>query len=98
MKLATATQMRELDRAATEKHGIPSLILMERAGEGVAAAVNAILSPGGRVAILCGGGNNGGDGLVAARRLAQAGVEVFVVVTAALSDLSPDARANFEAL
>ena len=98
MKLATATQMRELDRAAIEKHGIPSLVLMERAGEGVAAAVRRILPPGGRVALLCGGGNNGGDGLVAARHLALAGVEVFVVVTAALSDLSPDARANFEAL
>ena len=64
--------MRALDRWAIEQRGIPSLELMEAAGAGVAAAV-AELEPSGPVRIVCGKGNNGGDGLVAARLLQRAG-------------------------
>ena len=70
--LLDAEQMRETDEWAIETRGIPSLELMERAGEGLADAVTRH-APAGRVAVVCGKGNNGGDGLVAARLLRQAG-------------------------
>ena len=99
MKLVTSQQMRELDRAATLRHRIPSLMLMERAGVGVAEAARRLLPPGGgTVAVVAGGGNNGGDGLVAARHLVESGVEVFVVMLTGPAELSPDARANWERL
>src|SRR5260370_34058116 len=76
MKALTAAEMREVDRLTTERFGIPSLQLMEAAGKHVAAAVLREFSPQlpRRVAVLCGKGNNGGDGLVAARYLRAAGV------------------------
>lgn len=99
MKIVTAKQMRALDRAAIEKHGIPSLELMERAGRGLADAVLGLLPDDeGSVLVVAGGGNNGGDGLVAARLLEQAGADVDVIVVSARDRLSPDARANFERL
>ena len=67
--LYTADEMRALDAWAISQRGIPSLELMENAGGGVAAAVGD-LEPAGPVRIVCGRGNNGGDGLVAARKLA----------------------------
>ena len=76
MRLTTAAQMRELDRQAIEG-GIPSLDLMERAAEGVARAALELLPdrPGKcRAAVFCGAGNNGGDGIVAARLLFLKGV------------------------
>jgi NAD(P)H-hydrate epimerase len=76
--LLDAEQMRETDRWAIETRGIPSLELMERAGEGLARVV-AQTAPAGRIAVACGKGNNGGDGLVAARLLRQAGREVEVL-------------------
>ena len=66
--LPDAEQMRATDRWAIEERGVPSLDLMERAGEGLAAVV-ARHAPGGRIVVVCGKGNNGGDGLVAARLL-----------------------------
>src|SRR5258708_12823273 len=76
MKALTAAEMREVDRLTTERFGIPSLQLMEAAGKHVADAVLREFSPQlpRRVAVLCGKGNNGGDGLVAARYLRAAGV------------------------
>ena len=68
--LPDAEAMRATDRWAIEERGIPSLELMERAGEGLAALV-AEVAPDGPVAIVCGKGNNGGDGLVAARLLRE---------------------------
>src|SRR5258708_37180698 len=75
MKALTAAEMREVDRLTTERYGIPSLQLMEAAGKNVANAVLREFSPAlsQRVTILCGKGNNGGDGLVAARQLKAAG-------------------------
>ncbi len=95
--LLDAPHMRAVDRWAIEQMGMPSLDLMERAGEGVARAVEQV-APDGPVAVLCGKGNNGGDGLVVARLLKQAGRDVKVVCTSSPADLSQDARANFERL
>ena len=96
MKIVTANLMRELDRAAIEGAGIPSQGLMETAGAGLAALVRKATNDEGPVAVICGRGNNGGDGFVAARLLKEAGVESFVVLTAEPQELSPDARENFE--
>ena len=76
MKLATASQMKELDRQAIEERHIPSIDLMERAAEGVAQAALDLLPdrPGKcRVAAFCGAGNNGGDGFIIARAAAKEG-------------------------
>ncbi len=99
MKLVTAQQMRELDRAAIETHGVPSLELMERAGAGVAEAVARRCGPGeGTICIVAGRGNNGGDGLVAARHLIAAGHDVTTLLLASPAMLTPDARTNWERL
>ena len=89
--------MRAVDRWAIEGQGAPSLDLMERAGEGVVRSVE-MLVPDGPVVVVCGKGNNGGDGFVVARLLAQAGREVHVVCTCAPEELSGDARVNFDRL
>ena len=92
MRIATAAQMRELDRAAIEERGIPSLALMERAAEELAGAVRALTEKErGRCAVFCGTGNNGGDGLAAARLLRQAGWEVGVFLSGDPARLTPDA-------
>ncbi len=89
--------MRAVDRWAIQERAIASLELMERAGSGVAQIVEQ-LDPDGEVLILSGKGNNGGDGLVAARLLRQAGRRVTVLCTGAPEQLSGDARANLERL
>jgi len=94
MKLATAKQMRELDRQAIEERGIPSIDLMERAAEGVAQAALELLPdrPGKcRATVFCGAGNNGGDGIAAARLLFLAGVKVRVFLVGKYEKLTPDA-------
>jgi hydroxyethylthiazole kinase-like uncharacterized protein yjeF len=93
--LPDAEAMRASDRFAIDTRGIPSVDLMERAGTAVARAVERV-APDGAVTVVCGKGNNGGDGLVAARHLRDAGRDVDVVLISA--ELSPDARANVERL
>ena len=93
--LFDAQGMRAIDSWAIEQQGVPSLHLMEQAGLSVARAVDELV-PDGMVAVVCGKGNNGGDGLVAARLLRDGGRQVSVMFTAA--DLSADARANLERL
>ena len=95
--LPDAPTMRAIDRWAIEEHGVPSLDLMERAGAGVARAVERLV-PDGPAAVVCGKGNNGGDGLVVARLLRDAGREATVVLTAAPHELAGDARVNLERL
>ena len=95
--LLDAPQMRAVDRWAIEQRGIPSLDLMECAGQGVARAVEE-LAPDGPVVVMCGKGNNGGDGFVVARLLREASRAVTVVCIAPGEELSPDARANLERL
>jgi NAD(P)H-hydrate epimerase len=89
--LPDAAQQRALDSWAIEQHGIPSETLMERAGSALARAAADVI-PEGRIVIACGKGNNGGDGLVAARVLGQLGREVTVVDVSADS-ASPLAEA-----
>jgi ADP-dependent NAD(P)H-hydrate dehydratase / NAD(P)H-hydrate epimerase len=76
--LLDAERMRGVDRWAIEERKIPSADLMERAGEGLARVV-AARAPAGRIVVVCGKGNNGGDGVVAARLLRQAGRDVEVL-------------------
>jgi NAD(P)H-hydrate epimerase len=85
--------MREIDRRTSEEFGVASLSLMEAAG-GACAEVALREFPGARrVVVVCGKGNNGGDGLVAARRLREAGCEVRVVLLARAAELRGDAAA-----
>lgn len=95
--LYEAAEMRAVDAWAIEEQGVPSLDLMERAGAGLARVVAEAAAPG-PVRIVVGKGNNGGDGLVAARLLREDGHEVDVLSTAPLEELRGDARANLECL
>jgi NAD(P)H-hydrate epimerase len=92
VRLVTAGEMRAIDRAAIEGHGVPGLTLMERAGGAVARTARALLGPGGRVVVVCGAGNNGGDGYVAARLLLAEGVPVEVTALVPGQRLQGDAR------
>jgi hydroxyethylthiazole kinase-like uncharacterized protein yjeF len=96
MKSLTATEMREVDRLTTERHGISQLTLMENAGSKTAQAVRRVIAgrEGVRVCVLCGKGNNGGDGFVTARHLRDAGVAVQLFLFGRAEDLRGDAAAN----
>ena len=90
----TAAEMRAADAAVARVLGVPTLRLMETAGRGVAAIVRRELGDmAGGVTIVCGGGSNGGDGFVAARQLALAGLSVRVLLTAPKTKLQGDAAA-----
>jgi NAD(P)H-hydrate epimerase len=95
--LYDAQSMRAIDRWAIGEQGVPSLDLMERAGLGVARIVEQ-LAPDGPVAVLCGKGNNGGDGFVVARLLRQAGRPVSVICTTTPEELSGDTAVNLKRL
>src|SRR5919198_1589371 len=100
MRILNAAQMREADRFTIEEIGIPSLVLMENAGRQVVAAIEAAYEArlNGRVAVLCGRGNNGGDGFVVARTLLQRGIDTAVFVIGAVADVRGDARINLDIL
>lgn len=100
MRVLTAAQMREADRATIDDLGIPSLVLMENAGRQVVAAIEASFSDlqMRRVAILAGRGNNGGDGFVIARTLFERVIDVPVFVIGKLAEVRGDARHNLEVL
>jgi ADP-dependent NAD(P)H-hydrate dehydratase / NAD(P)H-hydrate epimerase len=95
--LFDAAGMRAIDRWAIEERGVPSLDLMERAGRGLARLVGE-RAPAGRVVVVCGKGNNGGDGLVAARVLREEGREVDVLCVVDPAELRGDAGAQLERL
>src|SRR5262245_53712022 len=94
MRVLNASQMREADRRTIEEIGIPSLVLMENAGRQVVAAIEAVHTDlvERQIAILCGRGNNGGDGFVVARTLLQRGVDVSVFLIGSVSEVRGDAR------
>src|ERR1700742_3371797 len=91
--LYDAEGMRSVDRWAIEDLGVDSLELMENAGRAVAEAV-ARLAPDGRIRVICGKGNNGGDGLVAARLLREMGFDAEVLLLWPADELSADAAAD----
>jgi ADP-dependent NAD(P)H-hydrate dehydratase / NAD(P)H-hydrate epimerase len=93
--LYDAAGMRAADSWAIDEQGIPSLDLMETAGEAVAEAVRDVATDG-PVRVVCGKGNNAGDGLVAARHLAGTGYEVEALLLWPAGELSPDATTNLE--
>lgn len=93
MWIATAEHIRDLDHRASEQFGIPALVLMERAGLAVFSAIQDMLPAGGRLLVVCGKGNNGGDGLVVARLATESQrYAVECVITSLEEDLSPDCR------
>ena len=100
MRILNAAQMREADRCTIEEVGIQSLVLMENAGRQVVAAMEVAYESqlDGRVGILCGRGNNGGDGFVVARTLIQRGVDAAVFVIGSVADIRGDARINLDIL
>ncbi len=95
MKLCAAEEMQGIDAAAIGEYGIPGMVLMENAGLRVLAAVEELASPGARIRIICGRGNNGGDGFVVARHLHNRGADVQVLLLAEAAGVRGDAEANF---
>ena len=95
-KTLTREEMRELDRKAIEEYKIPGIILMENAGRDVAEEVLKMLDDPqqAKVAILCGKGNNGGDGFVVARHLHNHSISVDVFLVARVSDILKDGDAG----
>lgn len=91
MRVLTAAEMQACDRATTERFGIPSIQLMRNASAAVAEIALQHFPSARRITVLCGRGNNGGDGMMAARLLAQAGCEVAVLLLASPADLKGDA-------
>jgi NAD(P)H-hydrate epimerase len=98
MRILTAEEMRCVDRVTAERFGVPSHELMENAGRAVARFVLRELPHCLRVIALCGKGNNGGDGFVAARYLAEAGRQVEVVVVGEPAEVAGDARRMLDKL
>lgn len=98
MRSVTAAQMREIDRRAIEEFGVPGYELMERAGKAVAEGASRIAgAPPKKILVLAGKGNNGGDGLVAARYLHQKGYVVQVFLFSEGKKLKADPARNFVA-
>jgi NAD(P)H-hydrate epimerase len=87
-------QVRELDRRAIQEYGLPGIVLMENAGRGAAELLVSLNPERQRVLILCGPGNNGGDGFVMARHLQNSGLNVDVLLFGSIDRLSPDAKVN----
>lgn len=91
MKIVSTEEMRAIDRSTSEQFGVPSLALMENAGAAVAQAAIREFPGAEHFAVVCGKGNNGGDGFVAARKLKEAGKDVGVVLLAKSEDVRGDA-------
>src|SRR5437764_4419382 len=100
MRVLNSAQMREADKRTIDDIGIPSLVLMENAGRQAVAAMEAMYTDllERQVAVLCGRGNNGGDGFVIARTLIQRGVDVSVFLLGSVADVRGDARVNLDIL
>lgn len=93
--LATADQLRRAETLTHERMAVPMLLLMEAAGRGSAELLRQTYSHVSRYLVLCGAGNNGGDGLVVARYLHRAGKDVWVIIAGELGHFGPDALTNF---
>ncbi|UCH81173.1 MAG: NAD(P)H-hydrate dehydratase [Nitrospiraceae bacterium] len=95
IKVATAKEMQDIDRLTIDRFGIPGTVLMERAGLSAVEKINEFY-PNKKIAVLCGGGNNGGDGFVIARELHNQGRKVDVFITTHPAKLKGDAKTNYE--
>ena len=95
MKIVTAAEMRAIDRATSEKFSVPSLRLMENAGAAVAERVSIFQRDKEKIVVICGKGNNGGDGFVAARLLHEKGCPVQVILLADPAELKGDAAVMY---
>lgn len=100
MRVLNTQQMREADRQTIDEVGIPSIVLMENAGRQAVAAMEAAFDDlsTSKVGVICGRGNNGGDGFVVARTLAQRGIEALVFLLGSVTEIRGDARTNLEIL
>lgn len=100
VRILNARQMRAVDRRTIDEIGIPSIVLMENAGRQVVAALDGLVDDLGsrRVAVLCGTGNNGGDGFVVARALQQRGLDPAVFLVGTAASVGADARTNLDVL
>jgi len=100
IKTVTVKQIQKLDRIAIEQYGVPSLVLMENAGRSVAQEVlmmvRRVKNP--YVVIVCGTGNNAGDGFVAARHLINAGIKISIWTVRKAVTLKNDAAVNYQIL
>ncbi|KPJ61307.1 MAG: hypothetical protein AMJ46_02710 [Latescibacteria bacterium DG_63] len=98
MRIATPEQMRNIDAKAIDGLGIPGLTLMENAGRGVVSVVEQVVGEinGKSFAVVCGKGNNGGDGFVVSRLLREKGARVAAFLLARKKDVSGDASVNLE--
>jgi ADP-dependent NAD(P)H-hydrate dehydratase / NAD(P)H-hydrate epimerase len=100
MKIVTGKEMQTLDRRTITQAHVPSTVLMERAGEGIVRHLEEHCGParGKTITILCGKGNNGGDGLVVARLLHRRGAQIHVVLLTPATDLGRDAATMYRRL
>src|SRR5262249_38955052 len=98
MKIVTSAEMREIDRATSEKFGVPSTTLMENAGTAVGDFCLSLYPRAQQITVICGRGNNGGDGFVAARKLHEAGKKIGVLLLGEPADLKGDAKTMFDKL
>ncbi len=96
MKIVSAAEMREIDRVTSAEFGVPSLTLMENAGTAVAEVALSRYPQAERITVVCGKGNNGGDGFVAARKLREAGKKVAVILLANSLELRGDAKQMYD--
>ena len=99
LKVLTAEQMSTVDRLTTERYGIPSILLMENAAHAVARVITEKLGgsvKGKSILILCGKGNNGGDGAALARIFWKDGAHVLPLLFGLVEETTGDARTNFE--
>src|SRR5215468_11225127 len=96
MRVLNTQQMREADRRTIEDIGVPSVVLMENAGRQVVSTLESTFEGLGamRVAVVCGRGNNGGDGFVVARTLLERSMDVGVYLVGEGAELKGDARIN----
>jgi ADP-dependent NAD(P)H-hydrate dehydratase / NAD(P)H-hydrate epimerase len=98
MKIVTAAEMREIDRVTSERFGVPSPTLMENAGTAVAEFAATAYPAAQSFGVICGKGNNGGDGFVVARKLFELGKTVRVLLLGDPKELKGDAAENFRRL
>ncbi|MFL5353731.1 NAD(P)H-hydrate dehydratase [Archangium sp.] len=97
-RVLTAARMRAADQAAESRFGMPSPLLMENAGRWLADAARELGTPGSRYVVVCGPGNNGGDGLVVARFLHAHALRVTLVLVGDRAKLTPESQRNLHAL